>query len=76
MKQFEISKTEMIEAINKMTNEQQNHFYNHLREGGMSEDDIRTIQAAAFFTKLYSNPELYRAIRDEMGRQLYAEFTR
>lgn len=71
-----MTKTEMIETINKMDNEQQNRFYNNLRENGMSEDDIRTIQAAAFFAKLYSNPELYRAVRDEMGRQLYKEFTR
>ena len=71
-----MTKTELIETINKMDNEQQNHFYNHLRENGMSEDDIRTIQAAAFFAKIYSHPELYREIRDEMGRQLYKEFTR
>jgi hypothetical protein len=71
-----MAQTEMIETINKMDNEQQNRFYNNLRESGMSDDDIRTIQAAAFFAKLYSNPELYRAVRDEMSRQLYKEFTR
>ena len=71
-----MTQTEMIEAINKMTNEQQNDFYNTLRENGLSEDDIRTIQAAAFFAKLYSCPELYRAVREEMGHRLYEEFTR
>lgn len=71
-----MTKDAMIEAINKMDNEQQNRFYNNLRQIGLSEDDIRTIQAAAFYAKLYSNPEMYRAVRDEMGRQLYKEFTR
>ena len=71
-----MTQTEMIETINKMTSEQQNSFYNTLRENGLSEDEIRTIQAAAFFAKLYANPELYRQLRDEMGRQLYEEFTR
>lgn len=66
---------ELIEIINKMNQEQQNAFYNNLRENGMSEDDIRTIQGAAFYAKLYGNPELYYALRDEMGRQLYERFT-
>lgn len=71
-----MTQTDMIEAINKMDNEQQTRFYNNLRENGLSEDEIRTIQAMAFFTKLYNNPELYVAVRDEMGRQLYQEFTK
>ena len=71
-----MTQTELIETINKMDNAQQIQFYNTLRENGLSEDEIRTIQAVAFFTKLYGNPELYRAVRDEMGRQLYKEFTR
>lgn len=71
-----MTKTEMIETINKMTNEQQIRFYDNLRKNGLSEDDIRTIQAMAFFAKLYSCPELYREVRSEMGRQLYKEFTK
>ena len=71
-----MTKNEIIETINKMDNDQQARFYDNIRQNGMTEDDIRTIQAAAFFAKLYSNPELYRAIREEMGHQLYKEFTR
>jgi hypothetical protein len=70
-----MTKTEMIEAINQMTNEQQNNFYNHLRENGLKEDEIRASQAISFFTKLHSDPELYRAVRVEMGHQLYKKFT-
>lgn len=71
-----MTQTEIIETINQLDNEQQNLFYNNLRENGLSEDDVRTIQAAAFFAKLYSSPELYYEVRSEMGRQLYKEFTR
>lgn len=71
-----MTQKEMIEAINKMTNEQQNDFYNRLRNNGVSENDIQTIQAVAFFNKLHSCPELFREVCDEMGHRLYAEFTR
>ena len=71
-----MTQKEMIETIAQMNNERQNSFYNRLRENGMSEDEIRTIQAVVFYYKLYNDPALYNAVRDEMGRQLYKEFTK
>jgi hypothetical protein len=71
-----MTKTDLIETIARMNNEQQTRFYDNLRADGLSEDEILAIQGMVFFTKLYSSPELYREVRDEMGRQLYEEFTR
>lgn len=69
-------KNELIETIMMMNNEQQNSFYNRLRESGITEDEIRTIQSMVFFTKLYSDPAFYKAVQEEMGKQLYKEFTK
>lgn len=70
-----MTKNDLIEALNKMTNEQQAVFYNCLRAGGLSESEILAIQGVAFYTKLYSDPELYREVRAEMGHQMYKLFT-
>ena len=70
-----MTQAEMIEAIIKMDNEQQTSFYNTLRENGLSEADILAIQGVVFYTKLYSNPELYYAVRQEMAHRVYTSLT-
>lgn len=71
-----MTKQDLIDSVVKMTNEEQAVFYDCLRAGGLSEAEILAIQGVAFYTKLYSDPELYRAVRAEMARQMYRLFTK
>lgn len=71
-----MTQDDLIEIINKMDNEQQKQFYNALRDFGISEEDILTIMTRAFYEKLFSDPELYYAVRAEMADRVYKEITK
>ena len=66
-----MTQQDLIDSVVRMTNEEQTVFYDCLRAGGLSEAEVLAIQGVAFFAKLYSDPELYREVRAEMGRQMY-----
>ena len=71
-----MTQDDIIEIINKMDNEQQKQFYNRLRDSGVSEEEILVIMTRAFYGKLFSDPELYYAVRAEMADQVYKEITK
>lgn len=70
-----MTSNEMINSIIAMSKDQQTAFYNGLRDSGISENDILTIQKQVFFTKLFNDPIFYEEVKNAVGHMAYEALT-
>lgn len=66
---------DMINSIIAMNKEQQEAFYDSLRESGINDDDILTIQKQVFFTRLFNNTMFYEDVKNAVGNMVYEALT-
>jgi len=63
--------------IAEMNSEMQNEFFERLAASGeLTEEDINSMKVTVSYIRMYMNPDLLKALKEEMGKKLYEEFNK
>lgn len=63
--------------VAEMDSKTQNEFFERLAATGeLTDEEIKSMKIAVAYIKMYTNPDLLKALKEEMGKRLYEEFNR
>lgn len=63
--------------VAEMDSKTQNEFFERLvATGELTDEEIKSMKIAVAYIKMYTNPDLLKALKEEMGKKLYEEFNR
>lgn len=61
--------------VAEMDSKTQNEFFERLvATGELTDEEIKSMKIAVAYIKMYTNPDLLKALKEEMGKRLYEEF--
>lgn len=61
--------------VAEMDCETQNEFFKRLAAAGeLTAEEINSMMIAVSYIRLYTNPDILKALKEEMGKRLYKEF--